>query len=553
MEDDYVVQKRMQQREYAKQLEAQMEEHHRKYRRGRNAGQSPLKLPQLAIVPGGTTPLTTPTKAATSTSSPNRLVSFRSDDAQPETSDSGDLRTVVRQLQTDFAQHVHLVHQLTTTVNEVNRMIESVRVLIYMDTRIILFQKHNAVVQRLLDLIQSPMMPSSATIATTMDIPSTLLAVPTLAQHATRLDALEKAVVVATSNALLREDFDAMATVLIENKSQVLAHVTALGERVRAVEATIATQCPTWSHVQEMHAKVTDAMAQLRVDVERTMVVKLREVLDHRDQLQAETHASHSVLSQLSSNVDIRRQEATGVRVAALEASLDEHRARMDLEVAVQNKMEQVVTATEAAMLKVDTWQRVEQARWGQWTAQHLAANEAQWSYAQSKWTDWHDQLSRRMEEVATASAEQRTQVQQHLANMDKVVAAEIRKRASDIAAVQAAGVDTCERLVRQWKRESQEQLRPLMAQVSTLETRTAAAQDEARQYRDTEQRLRDDVHVFTLKHQDAIAIVRVDAECQGRALACEMKALQRDAEGMARRLVALETERQVRRQNDGT
>ncbi|ETV74704.1 hypothetical protein, variant 6 [Aphanomyces astaci] len=377
MEDDYVVQKRMQQREYAKQLEAQMEEHHRKYRRGRNAGQSPLKLPQLAIVPGGTTPLTTPTKAATSTSSPNRLVSFRSDDAQPETSDSGDLRTVVRQLQTDFAQHVHLVHQLTTTVNE----------------------KHNAVVQRLLDLIQSPMMPSSATIATTMDIPSTLLAVPTLAQHATRLDALEKAVVVATSNALLREDFDAMATVLIENKSQVLAHVTALGERVRAVEATIATQCPTWSHVQEMHAKVTDAMAQLRVDVERTMVVKLREVLDHRDQLQAETHASHSVLSQLSSNVDIRRQEATGVRVAALEASLvDEHRARMDLEVAVQNKMEQVVTATEAAMLKVDTWQRVEQARWGQWTAQHLAANEAQWSYAQSKWTDWHDQLSRRME-----------------------------------------------------------------------------------------------------------------------------------------------------------
>ncbi|RQM28762.1 hypothetical protein B5M09_008151 [Aphanomyces astaci] len=470
-------------------------------------------LNRSAIVPGGTTPLTTPTKAATSTSSPNRLVSFRSDDAQPETSDSGDLRTVVRQLQTDFAQHVHLVHQLTTTVNEVNRMIESVRVLIYMDTRIILFQKHNAVVQRLLDLIQSPMMPSSATIATTMDIPSTLLAVPTLAQHATRLDALEKAVVVATSNALLREDFDAMATVLIENKSQVLAHVTALGERVRAVEATIATQCPTWSHVQEMHAKVTDAMAQLRVDVERTMVVKLREVLDHRDQLQAETHASHSVLSQLSSNVDIRRQEATGVRVAALEASLDEHRARMDLEVAVQNKMEQVVTATEAAMLKVDTWQR----------------------------------------EVATASAEQRTQVQQHLANMDKVVAAEIRKRASDIAAVQAAGVDTCERLVRQWKRESQEQLRPLMAQVSTLETRTAAAQDEARQYRDTEQRLRDDVHVFTLKHQDAIAIVRVDAECQGRALACEMKALQRDAEGMARRLVALETERQVRRQNDGT
>ncbi|KAF0774580.1 hypothetical protein AaE_001721 [Aphanomyces astaci] len=303
-----------------------------------------------------------------------------------------------------------------------------------------------------------------------------------------------------------------------------------------------------------MHAKVTDAMAQLRVDVERTMVVKLREVLDHRDQLQAETHASHSVLSQLSSNVDIRRQEATGVRVAALEASLvDEHRARMDLEVAVQNKMEQVVTATEAAMVKVDTWQRVEQARWGQWTAQHLAANEAQWSYAQSKWTNWHDQLSRRMEEVATASAEQRTQVQQHLANMDKVVAAEIRKRASDIAAVQAAGVDTCERLVRQWKRESQEQLRPLMAQVSTLETRTAAAQDAARQYRDTEQRLRDDVHVFTLKHQDAIAIVRVDAECQGRALACEMKALQRDAEGMARRLVALETERQVRRQNDGT
>ncbi|RLO00036.1 hypothetical protein DYB28_006839 [Aphanomyces astaci] len=470
-------------------------------------------LNRSAIVPGGSTPSTTSTKAATSTSSPNRLVSFRSDDAQPETSDSGDLRTVVRQLQTDFAQHVHLVHQLTTTVNEVNRMIESVRVLIYMDTRIILFQKHNAVVQRLLDLIQSPMMPSSATIATTMDIPSTLLAVPTLTQHATRLDALEKAVVVATSNALLREDFDAMATVLIENKSQVLAHVTALGERVRAVEATIATQCPTWSHVQEMHAKVTDAMAQLRVDVERTMVVKLREVLDHRDQLQAETHASHSALSQLSSNVDIRRQEATGVRVAALEASLDEHRARMDLEVAVQNKMEQVVTATEAAMVKVDTWQR----------------------------------------EVATASAEQRTQVQQHLANMDKVVAAEIRKRASDIAAVQAAGVDTCERLVRQWKRESQEQLRPLMAQVSTLETRTAAAQDAARQYRDTEQRLRDDVHVFTLKHQDAIAIVRVDAECQGRALACEMKALQRDAEGMARRLVALETERQVRRQNDGT
>ncbi|ETW03137.1 hypothetical protein H310_05559 [Aphanomyces invadans] len=330
-------------------LEAQMEEHRLKYQHGRYPSPArqrhekvSFKLPQLAAPAS-----TTPTNAELA---PNLLASPRTQ-RKPES--TADVQSVVRQLQADLVQQTQIVQRLSSDMNE----------------------KYSVVMQRLLELVHRPSPVVSQIPATS---PTPLLH-STLTHHATRLDALERSAVAASTNALLRADFDATTTMLVENKAQVVAQVTSLGDRVRAVEGMVSLQCPTWSHFHEINSKFDDAIAKLRVEMDRTMVVHMRHLLDDRDKLHQESKESQAVLTRLTSTVDARRQDAVNVRLTAVEADLaGERRAGMDLDVALQNKLDQVVTAAEAAMVKVDAWQRVEQARWAQWTAQHIAACDAQ-------------------------------------------------------------------------------------------------------------------------------------------------------------------------------
>ncbi|RHY34672.1 hypothetical protein DYB32_000745 [Aphanomyces invadans] len=126
---------------------------------------------------------------------------------------------------------------------------------------------------------------------------------------------------------------------------------------------------------------------------------------------------------------------------------------------------------------------------------------------------------------------------------MDKVMAAEIRKRTSDIAGVQAAEASMCERFMRLWKQEAQDLLRPVQSQVSALAAEVVSAHDASRRCQDSEHHLRDVVHKFALSQQDAIATVRADAEGRMRALESDLKALQRDSALVAMRVAALDND----------
>ncbi|KAF0683268.1 Aste57867_24700 [Aphanomyces stellatus] len=550
METDFLTRRRAQQREYAKALEEQIEEHRLKYRPER-AAPSPtgkaapplspsspskrtslrdegnkfaIKLPQLPATDG--TPLT-PSKATTLHRYPSfgdhTLVhSHPETESLNELTTPGELRSLVRQLQLESLKQTQLIQRVATDIAD----------------------KHKRLLERL-EVVEEAAraLPSSIT-APPVHHPLEPFnhAVQTqLMQQAERLAHIERCLDGHRADTHLRADYDLTTSMLLENKAHVMALVTALGDRLCSVEQ-VTTQSPTWNHVQEMEAKAVESIEKHCANVERKLVSKLKETLVSRDRLHDERRETHDVLAHMGAESLARVHEASHARMAALEAQLqEERRTRVDLETAVKHALDQVGMATEVARCQHETAEKSAQTRWAKWTAQQHADSARQTQDLLAAVADANDAHDRAVAATATAWTHETTALREMVASLERVIGAEIRKRAADVSELKAAASSAAEQLCGTWRREVAAELAPVRDHVATLLAQMTSVAESARLNRDVEAKLVAMHQQFVLKQQDILSAFRIETETRVFAAADDVKTLQREAALAQLRLHAME------------
>jgi hypothetical protein len=112
---------------------------------------------------------------------------------------------------------------------------------------------------------------------------------------------------------------------------------------------------------------------------------------------------------------------------------------------------------------------------------------------------------------------------------MEKVLGAEIRKRANDMSDVRSLMDKSSERMYRQCKEESVTAWTPWQRKIETLEQQIMALQQVHRINHEMESKLVDMHQQFVLKQQDTMASMRKDTEKHVWELEVQVKTIHRE------------------------
>lgn len=130
------------------------------------------------------------------------------------------------------------------------------------------------------------------------------------------------------------------------------------------------------------------------------------------------------------------------------------------------------------------------------------------------------------------------------VANLEKVVAAEIQKRSRDMAELQASRQASLEKLHAQWTAEATTRWQPYVSAISSLETQVKALDAAHFRAASLDGRLTDQQQAFVLSQQDALSRLQMSLESRLWQVEALAKASSRENQQLQVQLRGLLSER---------
>ncbi|OQR90333.1 neutral ceramidase [Achlya hypogyna] len=308
-------------------------------------------------------------------------------------------------------------------------------------------------------------------------------------------------------------------------ESQLASLLRQLGKRVACLEAAV----PSPGQLEDATAVHLDRHC---ADIEHRLVLKLKETVATRDRLQDEARETHAVLSSLTTESLARVHDSHQARTQALEAQLvAEHDRRRVFESACETQWQQLHMAIELVKAQCDAFERTEHAQLRKWmdaqTTRHAQLADR---YA-AEIADLRTVASGRLEAVEATLADKTALLQAAHTTLEKVIAAEIQKRAAGEVELRTAYASSLEKLHEQWRLEMKTAGMPHAAAIATLQANVRAVGDVHRAQAQLEERQTERHSQLLESQQTALGAIRRDVESRLWQLEMQLKTTARDCQ----------------------